>query len=246
MATIASPVAARLKADRIFYSAMGLAIAAIVLWGFARSYYLSYWIPTPPGFREVDGLLHVHGALFTGWVVLMVVQPMLIASRNVAMHRTLGYAVAAIAAGMFVVGHVAGVAAMHGGFIGFPDPLVFYAIPFMAINSFGLFAALAIYWRNRAETHKRLILLANVPLLEAAIARIPLDPIMAGAPFTFIFLPDLLIVAGMVYDWRTRGRVHRVWIWGGLVMVAMEVIRFPMMASPAWRDFAAMMAGLWA
>ena len=200
----------------------------------------------PEGFRPVDGLLHVHGALFTGWVALMVIQPLLIATRNVGIHRKLGYAGAAIAAAMFVAGHMAGIAAMHGGFIGLGDPLVFYAIPFMAINSFGLFAALAIYWRNRAETHKRLILLANVPLLEAAIARIPFEPIGAGAPFTFIFLPNVLIIAGMIYDWRTRRRIHPAWIWGGLAMLALEVVRFPMMASPGWHDFAAMMAALWA
>jgi hypothetical protein len=245
MATIASPVSARLKSDRIFYTSMGLAIAAIVFAGFARSYYLSYWIPTPQGFRELDGLLHFHAAFFSAWVVLMVVQPMLIASRNVPLHRTLGYAGAAIAAAMFVVGHVASVAAMHGGFIGMGDPLAFYVIPFMAINSFGLFAALAIYFRNRAETHKRLILLANVPLLEASIARIPLDMIVAGAPFSFIFGPNILIVAGMIYDWRTRGKIHRVWIWGGLATLALQVIRFPLMGSALWQEFAARMAILW-
>lgn len=245
MATIARP-AVRMRSDRLFYTSMGVAIAVVAVWGFAPSFYFSRWMTAPPTTPDMGPLLYLHGAVFTGWIALMVVQPMLIASRNIRLHRRLGYAGAGIAAAMVVVGHLAAVAAMHGGFRGLGDPYVFYAIPFLAINTFAVFVALAIYRRNRAETHKRLILLANAPLLEAAIARIPLDAIQAGAPFTFTFLPDVIILAGMLYDWRTRGRVHRVWIWGGLAMLAVQVIRFPLMGSTAWHGFAETMAALWA
>ena len=45
---------------------------------------------------------------------------------------------------------------------------------------------------------------------------------------------DLLIVAGMVYDLRTRGRVHRAyWIAGG-VTLAVQVLRVPLSQSGAW------------
>lgn len=245
MATIVPPMMVRMKSDRIFYSAMGLAVAATVVWGFAATFYFARWMTAPPTTPDMSPLLYVHGAVFTCWVVLMVVQPMLIASRHIRLHRRLGYAGAAIAAAMVVLGHVAAIAAMHGGFRLMGDPLVFYAIPFLAINTFAVIVALAILNRNRPETHKRLILLANAPLVEAAIARIPLGPIQAGAPFSFTFLPLLIVVAGIVYDWRTRGRVHKVWIWGGLGLVAIQALRFPLMGSAAWRDFAATMAALW-
>lgn len=244
MATIASP-SVRMRRDRIFYSGMGLAIAATVVWGFAASYYLSRWMTVPPTTPDLSLLLYVHGAAFTGWIALMVIQPMLVARRNLPLHRKLGYFGAGLAATMFVLGHLAAVAAMHGGFRGLGDPLVFYAIPFLAINSFAVTVAFAVAWRHHAETHKRLILLANVPLVEAAIARIPLNAVQGGAPFTFTFLPDLIILAGMLYDWRTRGRVHKAWIWGGLIMVLVQAARFPIMGSSSWHSFAETMAGLW-
>lgn len=245
MATIASP-AARMKRDRIFYTAMGLAIALVVLWGFAPSFYLARWMIAPPTTPEIGLLLQLHGAIFTAWIALMVIQPMLIASRNVAIHRKLGYCGAGVAAAMAVFGNIAAVAAMHGGFIGLGDPMVFYAVPFFAINSFAVTVFLAVRWRNHAETHKRLILLSNSALLGAAIARIPLASIQSSAPFSFIFGPDLIILAGMLYDWRTRGRVHKAWVWGGSAMVASQIVMMAVMGTPWWHFFAESMAALWA
>ena len=244
MATIAHP-AARIRSDRLFYTSMGLAIAAVTFWGFSATFYLSRWMTAPPTTPDWTPLLALHGGVFTGWMTLMVVQPMLVASRNLRLHRRLGYLGAAIAAAMVVVGNVTAVAAMHGGFKGLGDPLVFYAVPFFAINSFAVAVLLAVLWRNRAETHKRLILLSNVGLIGAAIARIPLDAIQAGAPFTFIFLPNLITLAGIVYDWRTRGRVHRVWIWGGLAMLASQIVMMAVMGTSGWHAFAGAMAALY-
>ena len=243
MATIARP-AARIRSDRLFYTFTGVAIAATIFWGFSASFYLSRWMTAPPTTPDWTPLLYLHGGVFSGWMALLVVQPMLIASRNLRLHRRLGYAGAAVAAAMFVVGNATAVAAMHGGFKGLGDPLVFYAVPFFAINSFAVAVLLAIIWRNRAETHKRLMLLANVGILGAAIARIPLASIQAGAPFTFIFLPNLITIAGMIYDWRTRGRIHRVWIWGGLAMLASQIVMMLVMGTAWWHAFAGAMASL--
>ena len=243
MATIASP-AVRIRSDRLFYTTMGLAIAATTFWGFSASFYLSSWLTAPSTTPDWTPLLYVHGGVFTAWMVLMVTQPMLVASRNLRLHRRLGLVGAAVAAAMVAVGNITAVAAMHGGFKGLGDPMVFYAVPFFAINSFAVAVLLAILWRNRAETHKRLILLSNVGLLGAAIARIPLDTLQAGAPFTFIFLPNLVTLAGIVYDWRTRGRVHPVWIWGGLAMLASQIVMMAVMGSGWWHAFAEAMAAL--
>lgn len=244
MASIASP-ATRIRSDRLFYTLMGSVIAAVTFWGFSASFYLSPWMARPPLAPDWTPMLYLHGAVFSGWMVLMVVQPALIASRNLRLHRSLGYAGAGLAAAMAMVGNVTAIAAMHGGFRGLGDPYVFYAVPFFAINSFAVAALLAIVWRNRSETHKRLILLANVGILGAAVARIPMTEVQAGAPFTFTFLPNLITVAGIVYDWRTRGRVHPVWIWGGLAMLASQIVMFPVMGSGWWHNFAEAMAALW-
>lgn len=244
MATVAEPASVRIRRDRLFYTAMGVLVALVTVIGFSRSYYFSRWFAVPDGTPPMTLLLHLHGAIFTTWMVLMVVQPSLIAARKPRLHRRLGYFGAAIAAAMVATGNIAAITAMKIGFIGLGDPFVFYAIPFFAINSFAVAVALAILWRNRAETHKRLILLASVGLVNAAIARVPMDLIQGGAPFTFVFLPNLIILAGMIYDWRTRGRVHKVWIWGGGLMLLSQIAMFPIMTSAAWHSFAETMSTL--
>jgi hypothetical protein len=244
MASVAPP-ALRWRTDRIFYSSMGAAIAAVTFWGFARSYYLSRWYDPPPGTPEITALLVVHGAIFTAWMLFLVAQPLLIAGRQTRIHRKLGYAGAGIALLAVAFGNLAAIAAMDAGFIGLGDPRVFYAVPFFSINSFAVAIALAIWWRNRAETHKRLIMLSNVGIVGAAIARLPLDTVQAGAPFTFIFLPNLVTLAGIAYDWRTRGRVQKVWIWGGLAMLASQIVMMAVMGTEAWIAFAEFMKRLW-
>lgn len=246
MTTITAAPLVRWHGERLFYSGVGLFVATVAFAGFARSYYLSRWLQPPPNAPEFTVLLTLHALVFTAWVALIVVQPLLIAAGNRPLHRRLGYAGAAVAAAMFVLGNLAAVAAMHVGFKGLGDPHAFYAVPFFAINSFAVAVLLAVLWRKRAETHKRLMLLANVGLIGAAIARLPLDIVQAGAPFTFIFLPNLITVAGIVHDRLTRGRVHPVWIWGGLAMLASQLVLFPLMGSAAWLGFARWMAGLWA
>jgi hypothetical protein len=134
---------------------------------------------------------------------------------------------------------------MHGGFKGLGDPYVFYAVPFFAIQGFAVLVALAVLWRNRPETHKRLMLLASIVLVEAAVARIELAPIAAGAPFSFFVGGDLLILAGIAYDQLSRGRIHRVWIWGGSAVVASQIGKLLVAQTAPWQGFAHAVAGLW-
>jgi hypothetical protein len=244
MATIAGP-AMRWRSDRIFYTGMGLMVALLTFWGFYRSYYLNQWVPTPPGFRRLDPLLHLHGAVFSAWILLGIVQPALIASRKVALHRTMGWFACAVATAMVILGNLAAVAAMHGGFIGF-DPYKFYAIPFFAIWTFAILVVLAVLNRHRAETHKRLMLLSSTQIVEAAVARIPLPIINEMQPWSFFIGANLVLFAGIAYDLWSRGRVHRVYIWGGLFVLASQIGRGLVAETAAWGQFARLMAALWA
>jgi hypothetical protein len=245
MASVAEAPRARWKNDRLFYSGMGIFVLLLSVAGFARSYYLAPWFDTPAGTPEITLLLHAHAAAATAWLALSVVQPLLIAGKNRRLHRKLGWFGLAVAVLTVVLGNLAAIAAIHVGFIGLGDPYVFYAVPFFAINSFAVAVFFGFLWRERSETHKRLMLLANVGLINAAVARLPVGLVIAGAPFTFTFLPDVIILAGMAYDYATRGRIHRVWIWGGLAMVASQVAMFPIMGTDGWAAFARTMAQLW-
>src|SRR5450432_4808540 len=72
--------------DRRLYLGASLIFLALVFWTFARTFYLKSFFGTPP----LSLLLHIHGAIMTGWVVLLVVQTSLIAAHRVQLHRRLG------------------------------------------------------------------------------------------------------------------------------------------------------------
>ena len=49
------------------------------------------------------------------------------------------------------------------------------------------------------------------------------------------------ILAGMIYDVRTRGRTHPVYVIGGVIIVAVQVLRMPVSTTQGWdaiTDFA--------
>lgn len=72
--------------ERHLYLSASLFFLALVFWTFARTFYLKPFFGTPP----LSALLHIHGAVMTGWVVLLVVQPSLIVAHRVQWHRRLG------------------------------------------------------------------------------------------------------------------------------------------------------------
>jgi hypothetical protein len=58
------------------------------------------------------------------------------------------------------------------------------------------------------------------------------------------FLLELIIVAGMIRDWRALGRVHPAWIVGAVTITALELVRASISTSPAWLAFASFLGGI--
>lgn len=244
MATVAvsksGPQPATGAYDRVFYSGMAIVMALTVFAGFAPTYYLrgAFGAPqTVTGLTSLTPLAHVHGVLFTGWVVLFIVQTALVARRGVAVHRRLGVAGGVLAAAMFVVGSMTAIhAAARGSAPPGADPLEFLVIPLGDMFSFAVFTAAAFWWRRNKEAHKRLMLLAYISIVVAAVARLP--GVLPLGPFGFFGFTCVFLLLGIVYDGMSRRRVHPVYIWGGLFFVMSVPLRLMLSGTPAWRAFA--------
>ena len=226
--------------DRVFYGGIAVALAAVTLAGFAPTYFLRLFDGGPRA--TVSGgpfttLLHVHAALFSGWVALFVAQTALVSARRVTMHRRLGMLGAALGAVMIAVGVLTAIsAARRGAAPPGVDPLTFLAIPFFDLLMFAIFLTIALVRRRDKEAHKRLMLLAYASILAAPIARLP--GVLPLGPLAFYGLALLVLVAGCVYDYVSRGRVHPVYLWGGGLLVVSVPLRLAIAGTAAWRSFA--------
>jgi hypothetical protein len=226
--------------DRLFYGGMAIAMAALVVGGFAPTYYMKFF---GDGARAtVSGgpftpLVHLHGALFTGWVLLFITQTALVASHRLAVHRRLGVAGAMLAAAMILVGTSMAVAtAKRGGAPVGVDPLAFLAIPIFDMVLFATFVTAALVFRRNKETHKRLMLLAYISIIVAAVARLP--GVLPLGPLAFFGLGYVLVVVAVIYDLVSRRRVHKAYLWGGALMVASVPLRLAISDTGLWHAFA--------
>ena len=241
-AAVSSPATVRREGayDRVFYGGIGLLLAALTLVGFGPTFYLRWWFgptPTVTGATTLTPLTYVHGALFTAWMLLFVVQTSLIAARRVTVHRRLGIAGAVLAGTMVVVGLSTAVAAARRGSA--PpgvDALTFLVVPVFDILLFALFVSAAIVRRRDKDAHKRLMLLAYLSIIPASTARLP--GMLPLGPLAFFALAYGLSFLGAGYDYWSRGRVSTIYKWGIPILLLSVPIRLALSGTGAWRSFA--------
>ena len=114
---------------------------------------------------------------------------------------------------------------------------MFLAIPLFDMLVFSSLVSAGFYFRRRADVHKRLMVLATISILSAAIARLPFGILKAGPP-AFFGLTDLFIVACVLYDLIARRRLHRATVWGGLLIILSQPLRLMISGTSAWMAFA--------
>ena len=225
--------------DRRLYFAIAILFPAIILLGFARTYYLKGFFATPP---LPSGLVHLHGLVMTAWVVLFVVQVALVSTKRIRLHQKLGYSSIALAVLIIATSLPTALRAAKYGSASTPPaipPLSFLLIPTFDLVMFVLFFGAAILYRRRPAAHKALMLLTVLNFLPPALARIPIASLQASGPVWFFGFPMLLALLCLTLDARRHGRVNRVLAVGTVALVAGYVARLALMTTAAWLSLAA-------
>lgn len=233
-----APVNSRRWRQRVFFMGMPIAMTVAVFVGFAPTYYLKAAYGTP----ALTPLYHLHGLLFSLWMALLVAQPALVAARRIDLHRRLG-AIGGVLAGVMALTALA-VAIDLGRRGAAPPgvpPLSFLAVPLATVIVFPALIGAALAWRRQPEMHKRLMLIATLELVPAGIARWP--GLAAGGPLAYFGLTDLFLIAMLLFDVATRGRPHPATTWGGLFLIASQVLRIVISGTGPWLAFAGWLVG---
>jgi hypothetical protein len=229
------------RRERVFFGGMTVALFVAVLVGFGPSYYFRTVAGSPVALSPA---LHIHGAVFTVWMVLLVVQSTLIAAGRSQLHRQLGAAGAVLAALMMALGAYVAITRFQTGLMEAPPGIPVGALLAIALATVVVFPVLfgaALLLRRRTDFHKRLVLIATLELVTAAVARWP--GVLPYGPIAFFALTDLFLVAIAVYDFRTRGRLHPATLWGGLFLIVSQPLRLAIGVSAPWNALAASLTG---
>jgi hypothetical protein len=230
---------------KYFYFYMALSCAAVAFLGFAPT----YWLPMAGRTFKASPIIHVHGLVFFSWTLYFCFQTWLAASGKIARHRSIGLIGISFATAMTIFGTLATINQMKvAAALGLRDEGIAFAIvPFSGIAFFAVVFTLAITAVRRPESHKRLMLLAGISILDAAVARWFLTflapPGPPGPPPVIVTIPPaliayLLLVVAMVFDWRATGRPHRVYVAGLAVLVAIKLLSLPVSTTALWHSFA--------
>jgi len=247
------------RAARWFFVRMAGACAFVAFAGFAPT----FWLQLPAGTFVGSPLLHLHGLLFSAWMLFLLLQTTLAASGRVAHHRAWGLIGVSLATAMVLVGFaVANNVLATRLAAGFGDRArAFHIASTSMITLFGIFVVGAIVCVSRPEVHKRLMLLATISILPPAVSRLffaltvgigaglrpglgpprSMESVIAPA-----LIADVLILAGVLSDVRTRGRPHSTYVIGGVIIVAVQLLRVPLSTTPWWyalADFLARFGG---
>jgi hypothetical protein len=228
------------RAERIFYVGMSLAVIAMVLAGFAKTYFLrSYFVTTP-----LPLTTRIHGAAFTAWVLLFLAQSTLVAAHRTDIHRKLGWIGAALAVFMTGIAVRTAINAVHAAVVCCNADLArgFLIIPIADAIVFGVLVGYAVVNRRDTGTHKRLMLLATLAILDAATGRWPWSFIQA-APYNYVVALDVIILAIVAYDTIARKHLARAYAWGVPLVVGSHVARELIRASPTWKSFVTLFVG---
>lgn len=248
MATIAVP--ARQPAVSRFYVAMAAIFVAIAFGGF----FATYWLQVARGTFNGSPLLHLHGLLFSLWTLFFFSQATLVANRKLRKHRAWGLLGISLATAMLFMGLAVAIEGMRNRIeAGFGDAgRAFAIVPISGITLFAALVVAAVANVRRPEWHKRFMLVATAGILQAPLARFFFLAATGGGPgmrpglgppqpiernFGPGVLIAMLIVAAMVHDRRSRGRVHPAYWWGLGAWLAVMLLRPIVGYSQAWYHF---------
>jgi hypothetical protein len=228
-----------------FYFWMLLAMCVFVFGGFG----MHSFVPALRGeFPPAPPVVHLHGVVFVGWMLLLLLQSALVCTGNVRLHRALGtWGIAQGTATILIGLMMQLVASGRGHAAGRPAGTDGLYLGLLAFLGFAVMFALAIRNRARPEIHRRMILFAMLPVIPPGVNRFWANALGLDDPVpTFWLYLTLWSMAAsiLVHQWRRTGRIDRYSAFGAGWILLQGVVHEAVVGSPWFEDVAAAVLGL--
>ena len=220
--TVAKP---RARRDTMswFFVCMASVLLVIVAVGFAKSFYLRNIMDKSQALSTLPVYIVLHGIVLTSWFLLFLGQTLLVASGRVRLHRAFGIAGAALASVVFALSLLVVVRSVvrETSLVVLGDMVVLFLFAILVVGG--------IWFRQKPDAHKRLLLIASITIVAPAIARWPGAHSMLPVS---VVGPQLLLYAALIlYDILSRRRVHPATVWGLALYVVAVGLTIPLASS---------------
>lgn len=234
---------------KVYLVWVGLMWAGLIAgFGVDIPYYFLTEMPRPAW------VIYVHGAVFTGWMVILTLQVLLIQGGRIALHQKIGKYALCFAVLMMVVGPAAFLT-KDAQLLANPHADQSF-IPFMSVNlddigGFAIFTAAGYFLRRDPASHKRMMMLAMVAMADPGFSRLSGFLIV---PSPTAFIPNLLVtfygnflLLGLMAGWDLwrRGTLNRAFAIGAASLAASEVVAIALMYSQTWNQIAIAITRAW-
>lgn len=224
--------------SKVYRNTAILAVLIIlgVQWGFYKTYTSQF-----PEFKDATSVIHIHGALLMAWLVMLVVQPILIAIGKNNLHRKLGQISWVLGPAVILMIYLVGRGAYNRfpQFQGKPEGLIPMALDIRGLFSFAIFWAMAMIYRKEHTTHMRFMMATGILGIGPGLGRALINSLHVPF-FNAIFITDMisifLVVLLLVFDIYKKKP-----FWPFLVVLAVLLVGGLMWVysdSEGWMNFA--------
>jgi len=221
-----------------FFTAIAVLGIIAILVGFLKTFI----IPIISGTRTWPLAIYLHASFVFGWVLLFLTQTLLIQNKKYSTHISIGKwgAFVALGAAISIIP-----AALYQIERELKEGLGQTAISpivgsLASATMFLILVMLGIIYRRKSSVHKRLMLLATILLIWPAWFRWRhYFPSVARPDIWFAgVLADSLIIIAFIWDWLKNKRIHPALLFGGLFIIAENVMEILLFDSSGWRVIA--------
>jgi len=200
----------------------------------------------PPPFA-----LHLHGLVYTLWLICVTAQIALVEVNKISLHRSLGWWLVGLTALLVPLGLVATMVDMARAAARTPYQPEFIGLEFQSMLILAILLTLATRMRRDLAAHKRLMILVTLNFLDPGGSRAwqmfsPIQPAgVFGWWLTYFWANAALLLAMIGWDLWRHGRIHPALMGGGAIVAAGEAAAVVLEFSPWWHDVAGRLVVLW-
>ena len=185
------------------YRNISLFIILVIIgaqWGFYKNYISQF-----PDFIDKTNIIHIHGALWMSWLVLLVVLPFLINTGRIQLHRTIGKVSYVLGPLIILFLFLVGKEGYWRAIENFTEheALVFLVLDSRGLISFTIFWGLAMLYRKESASHMRYMIATGILAIGPGVGRglINSFDLDFGTTFIIVDLINLAIIGFLLgYD----------------------------------------------